>query len=105
MVAELFKIRIAVMAKVDGKKLPVKSAETEIQRRFAKRLGGRQYTAIYGRQNRTISRFASLRRIGLDVNQSATIRRPSAGSGQGLISCPTLQSAGQSAGGGRVRCY
>ena len=100
-IADLFKVRIAVMAEVDTKKLAAKDAEAEIQKRFSKRLGSRQQAAIYGGRKDTLDRYTTLSRIGLDVSRSATLAGQAAGARPGLVSCAALQAAG----GEKVACY
>lgn len=101
LVTDLFAIRIAVMTEVDGKKLDAKKAESVIHGRFAKRLGRRQYRAIYGNQKTPFDRYVALSRIGLDVNRSATLTAPAASAKNGIVSCAELRAVG----GGRIRCY
>lgn len=101
LVSDLFRIRIAVMADVDGKKLAPGEAEAEIHSRFSKRLGRQQYQAIYGKQVRPLDRYRALSRIGLDIRRSATLTRPTAASGSGFVSCAKLRAAG----GRHVACF
>ena len=99
LVGAYFKERIAVMAKVDKKKLSAEKAEATIQKRFASRLGARQYAAVYGGTSGVVDRYATLSRIGLDLRWSGSVNRP--GAGKGLVTCGELRSAGA----GPVRCF
>ena len=99
LVGVYFKERIAVMAKVDKEKLSAEKAEATIQKRFASRLGARQYAAIYGGSRGVVDRYATLSRIGLDLRWSGSVNRP--GAAKTLVTCGQLRSAGA----GPVRCF
>ena len=99
LVGAYFKERIAVMATVDKKKLAPDKAEAAIQKRFASRLGARQYAAVYGGSRGVVDRYSTLSRIGLDLRWSGSVNRP--GVGKALVTCRQLRSAGA----GSVRCF
>ena len=99
LVGAYFKERIAVMATVDKKKIAADKAEATIQKRFASRLGDKQYAAVYGGSRGVVDRYSTLSRIGLDLRWSGSVNRP--GAGKALVTCGQLRSAGA----GSVRCF
>lgn len=99
LVGAYFKERLAVMAAVDQNKLAAGKAEAAIQKRFAGRLGARQYAAVYGGSRGVVDRYSTLSRIGLDLRWSGSVNRP--GAGRVLVTCGQLRSAGA----GSVRCF
>ncbi len=100
LLASYFRIRIAVMEKVDRNELQAAKAEDAIRREFGNRLGTRQHALVYGREAGNVDRYTTLSRIGMDVRWSASVRRPGAAAGNPLISCRRPRAAG----GAGVRC-